>query len=174
MSRPRNEGTPLGFGLTQERLKELLSYNKETGQFHWAMSRGNKVKKGELAGSAKSGRGYFIIWIDYRAHLAHRLAWLYVTGQHPKNQIDHINGDKLDNAFANLRDVSQAINNQNRRRANATSRTNTLGVFMRGEYFSARIRVGKRLIYKGVFKTSEEAHAAYVKAKRELHEGCTL
>jgi len=163
--------------ITQTRLKALLSYNSETGVFVWLQQRHPRYPIGSQAGISETrvpGYGYIIICLDGIPYKAHRLAWLYVTGQHPKNQIDHINGDKLDNAFANLRDVSQAINNQNRRRANATSRTNTLGVFMRGEYFSARIRVGKRLIYKGVFKTSEEAHAAYVKAKRELHEGCTL
>lgn len=97
-----------------------------------------------------------------------------VFGTQPCGQIDHINGDKTDNKLSNLRDVAQAINRQNQKHANAGSGTGLLGVSKRKDGYSARIGVGRKSVWLGLFKTPEAAHAAYLSAKRDAHEGCTI
>jgi HNH endonuclease len=77
--------------LTAERLRDLLHYAAETGMFTWKHTRCARAKAGQRAG-CKNDKRYIIIRVDGRIHLAHRLAWLYVHGVWPKDQIDHING----------------------------------------------------------------------------------
>ena len=98
-------------GITQKRLKEVLTYRKTTGKF---LRNYNfyRFMKGSEAGSTHQ-RGYVHIGIDGEEYKAHRLAFLYVTGQWPKHGVDHKNGDKSDNKWNNLRDVSQVDNNKN-------------------------------------------------------------
>ena len=97
--------------LTQERLKQALKYDPETGVFTWAESgRGRKI--GRQAGGL-THEGYLRITVDQQEYKAHRLAWLYVHGEWPKQVIDHINRDRSDNRIANLRDVSSMENSNN-------------------------------------------------------------
>lgn len=104
--------------ITQEYLKERLTYNPQTGVFIWNSSNiKGHVKKGKIAGS-KDSRGYIKIQIDRKDYTAHRLAWLYEYGEWPKYTIDHINRIKYDNSINNLRDVTQAENNKNQKRRN--------------------------------------------------------
>jgi len=98
--------------LTQSRLKEVLSYDPETGKFVRKVSRSNSVKVGSVAGTL-SPLGYTQIRVDGKRYLAHRLAWLYTHGYFPENQIDHLNGIRNDNRIKNLREVSNACNLQN-------------------------------------------------------------
>jgi hypothetical protein len=111
--------------------------------------------------------------VDGHRYPAHRLAWLYMTGEWP-GEVDHINGKKDDNRWANLRDISHAANSQNVRVAQVNNRCGVLGVKPLRDKFQARICVARKTIHLGTFLTTSEAHAAYVAAKRELHEGCTL
>jgi len=160
--------------LTQEQLKELLHYDSDTGTFTWVDSRG-RVASGDVAGSPQS-MGYLSIRINGRLHLAHRLAWLYSTGEWPKYQIDHINGIRTDNRISNLRDVTANVNQQNQRRGQSGGKTGLLGVSLykkTGKYRSEIMCFGA-IKFLGYFDTAPEAHAAYVKAKREIHEGCTI
>jgi hypothetical protein len=108
--------------ITQERLKELLEYDAETGKLFWRVSRGTTCA-GDEAGYINN-RGYVSIRIDFKAYLAHRLAWLYVHGTFPKDGIDHINGMTADNRLVNLRDVDHRTNLRNQR----LSKTNSSGV----------------------------------------------
>jgi hypothetical protein len=159
--------------VTQERLRELLSYDSETGVFHWRVSRGRAVA-GASAGNADS-YGYLQTKIYGRCYLNHRLAWLYVYGEWPDGQIDHINGSRADNRLANLRNVSISVNQQNQRGARVDNRCGLLGVSRKGNRWQARIsHPGRKDAYLGLFDTPELAHAAYLKAKRKLHQGCTI
>jgi HNH endonuclease len=108
--------------------------------------------------------------------LAHRLAWLVYYGVWPAEQLDHVNGDKLDNRIANLREVSNQTNNQNHRKAKKNSKTGFLGVVheKRGDGYVAYLRVAGRTKNLGTYRTPEEAHSVYLREKRRLHEGCTI
>lgn len=100
--------------LTQDRLKELLSYDPETGVFTHKTYRGGRIKAGERAG-ALMNKGYVHIKVDGKKYLAHRLVWLYVSGQFPTDEVDHINGDRADNRLVNLRAVTKKQNCENRK-----------------------------------------------------------
>lgn len=97
--------------LTQERLKEVLSYNPTTGVFVRKASR-NGWPVGGIAGNVDKN-GYVIVRIGSKAYKAHRLAWLYVNGRWPKDQIDHIDMVKTNNAWVNLREASTSQNKAN-------------------------------------------------------------
>lgn len=108
--------------------------------------------------------------------MAHRLIWLMVHGVWPTGQINHIDGNKLNNLLSNLRDVSQATNMQNQRRAHSDNASGLLGVYWHKRQcrFYSQIRVNKVLKHLGYFPNADLAHEAYLRAKRELHPGNTL
>ena len=161
--------------LTAQRLRELLEYNPETGQFKWRVRGGNRCKKGWFFGSVS--RGYWVFFVCGKLFFAHRLAWLYITSEWPKHHIDHINGIKADNRFTNLRDVVRSQNMENMRSA----RTDNLSCGLLGvtwaksnELWKAQITVNRKNIHIGYFATPEDAHAAYVAEKRIRHIGGML
>lgn len=160
--------------LTYERLVELLSYDSSTGFFQWVKQRrGTSV--GAKAGSEQSN-GYISIRVDYVLHSAHRLAILFITGKMPDQnmEIDHINGIRTDNRYANLRVVSRTVNSQNLRKARENSLSGFLGVTKARNRWTAVIFVNSKRVRLGIFDSPEDAHAAYIKAKRALHEGCSI
>lgn len=159
--------------LSHARLTELLAYDEGSGDFRWRHDRKWDVLAGALAGAPEKN-GYLAIKIDQRQYFAHRLAWFYVHGAWPVHGLDHINGDVLDNRIANLRDVPQRINNQNKHRAMGNSTSGVLGVSPEGKRFRARIFVDGREVLLGYFDDPAEGHQAYLAAKRRLHEGCTI
>lgn len=161
---------PKTHALTQERLKELLDYDPNTGIFTWKVRRG-RIKAGSKAGWIdKQKRGntdYVKINIDSVSHLSHRLAWLYVYGQH-SSEISHSDENGLNNKISNIKDStrSQNMSNISRRRNNTSGYK---GVSLEGTRFKAKICKNYKQIHIGTFDTKEEAHAAYCKAARELH-----
>ncbi len=165
--------------LTSSELKEWLDYDPSTGIFRWKKKNNRRIVVGAVAGSSqKSGRqkGRVFIHIEKVGYAAHRLAWLYMTGEFPKQTIDHINGDPSDNRIANLRDVPPMVNSQNLKSASCLSSTGLLGACKntkRNNYF-ATIKVNKKAIYLGSFDTPLAAHEAYLVAKRKFHKGCTI
>lgn len=161
--------------LSAERLRELLSYSPETGAFAWRVAASPRVSCGKPAGR-QNKRGYIVITVDGKARYAHRLAWLYETGEWPKQQVDHINGNKSDNRLCNLRDISPAGNTQNQTRPQRGSTTGLLGVSKAKDRkkFRACIKVSSGTVCIGSFETAETAHTAYIEAKRMLHAGNTL
>lgn len=161
--------------LTAERLREVLHYDPETGVFRWAKSRPH-CKIGNVAGCVCSDRGYVVVRIDGRLWLAHRLAFLYMTGEWPSHEVDHINGARFDNAWANLRDVVSRVNKENMRQAYSNNQVGMLGVsfFKPAQLWRACIQVDKKPHHLGYRKTAEEAAQLYLDAKRKLHEGCTI
>jgi len=108
--------------LTQAYLKSALHYDPDTGFFTWASDRSHNAKHGETAGCLS--KGYRYITLLGSTWLAHRLVFIYMTGDPPLHQVDHINGRKDDNSWANLRDVPQAENGKNCR----LKRANTSGI----------------------------------------------
>jgi hypothetical protein len=160
--------------LTAARLRELLIYDESTGKFTRNMRKGIAGKGTPVRGLTNRA-GYSMLCVDKCSYPAHRLAWLYVHGEWPKQVIDHINGDRLDNRISNLRDVSTKINLQNVRAARSTNKeSKLLGAHKNGNKWASHIETDGKLRYLGTFLTPEEAHAAYLVAKRELHAGCTI
>jgi HNH endonuclease len=160
--------------LTHERLRELLHYNPKTGLFRRLKSCNyNNALKGVIAGLSKNGERVAIA-IDGKHYRAHRLAWFYMTGKWPKGVIDHRDGNQANNRFSNLRDVSRKLNQQNMRRAHQDNKTGYLGVTVYRGRYRATIWHNKKQHLVGMFDRAEDAHRAYVLAKRKLHAGCTL
>ena len=159
--------------LTAERLKQLVSYDPETGVFTNSTPR-KKVRVGEVAGALDKSNGYIKLTIDRRHYFAHRLAFLFVTGAWPTGIVDHINGNKTDNKLANLRQGSRELNQQNMRKANNASSSGLLGAFKKRDKWESKIKVHGKVIRLGAFDTAEQAHHAYVQAKRQHHAGCTI
>ena len=159
--------------LTQTRLKEILHYNPETGMFVRRIKQSG-VKQGKISGSLTK-EGYLVTSIDQKTYKCHRLAWLYINGEWPIGQIDHINGNRSDNQIKNLRDVAKQQNAENQRKAQRSNKsTNVLGTWKNGNGFAARISHNNIKVYLGTFATIEEARAAYIASKRLLHIGCTI
>ena len=161
--------------VTAERARELLTYDPLTGEFTWRVYRSRGAKAGWKAGFIiASGGPRLGIKIDGRIYQAGRLAWLMMHGKHPEHEVDHIDGDPLNNRIANLRDVPHRVNQQNIHGPNSRNGLGWLGVKrLKGRFYAV---IGVDRVYRslGGFATPEEAHAAYLAAKRELHEGCTI
>ena len=158
--------------LTAERVRELFHYDQDTGVFTRRVTRqGLKARAGDIAGTRKPS-GYLSIWICGANFMVHRLAWLYVHGTWPEGQVDHINQVKADNRIANLRVATHAENMQNRK-PYKTNSTGLRGVYRRktqpDHLFYAAIKVNRKTINLGAFRTAEEAHAAYCAAAARLH-----
>ena len=160
--------------LTQDRLKECLRYESDTGYFFWLKRNSNRIKIGDQAGTKQNCDGYAEIQIDGVLRKAHRLAWLYVYGAFPQGQIDHINGDRFDNRIVNLRDATPQENAHNQKQAHKRNKSGFLGVIAKPwGAFCAEIRVDKKKIYIGSYPTAELAHQAYLEAKARLHTQVT-
>ena len=157
--------------ITIDALKRLLKYDPLTGVFT-RLTKTTRSKVGDEAGC--SCRGYRRIHIDGFDYQAHRLAWFYVYGEWPKYDIDHINGNRSDNRIANLRDVPKGINIQNQKSAHPGSESGLLGVSWNKTKWRAKITLNGQIKYLGHYDDKYEAHEAYLKAKRQMHEGCTI
>lgn len=153
--------------LTQERLKELLHYEENTGLFI-RKTNVNRHKTGSISG-ARQNKGYIQIMIDNKNYLAHRLAWFYIYGEWPKNQIDHINRIKTDNRICNLRDVNNSINQHNNSiRKHNTSGTTGVMNYKSRNCWAAQIYVNNKRIYLGIYKTKEDAILARKKYEASI------
>lgn len=159
----------VGFNMiTQKDLKQYLEYLPETGEF-FANKKSINRPAGRKLGTVHS-TGYVVIRIKDKLYKAHRLAWLYMTGEFPGNVIDHINRDKKDNRFVNLRDVTRSDNSEN----NPIKRSNSSGFVGVSWYaptkkWRARIMYGYKGKHLGYFQTPQEAHEAYCVAAKKYH-----
>ena len=154
--------------IAQSRLKELLHYDPDTGDFTWLVQAG-RIRIGDIAGSQHS-RGYRDIRVDGKSYYAHRLAWLWMTGAWPVAGMDHRNGVRDDNRWGNLREATSAENQQNR----ATNNNNKCGFTgvcwcRQRRKWRAYINISGRNKYLGLFTTPEAAHEAYLAAKAAHH-----
>lgn len=157
--------------LDHETLLSLVEYSKDTGVFVLKDSARKTRRKGVFGTSHDGYSRARILGNDYYMH---RLAWFYVTGAWPVFVIDHIDGNRSNNKFSNLREATVLQNNQNTRSARKDSKTGVMGVTYiegRGECcWRARIRKNGKRICIGHYASLEKAHEEYQKAKREMHE----
>jgi len=154
-------------------VRRALDYDPVTGLLFWrhrddVPQKVNKRFAGKPAGCPDGQYGYISVRLCGRAHQAHRLIWLHVTGEWPAEVLDHIDGNPTNNAFANLRPATRAENNRNK----VTIRANQL----KGTHYDPRnkrwyvqIMLRKKNYRFGPFDTPEAAHAAYCEAARRLH-----
>lgn len=160
--------------ITAAQLREVLNYNPDAGVFTWRTSTGQRSKPGNVAGTLHH-EGYIRIGVLGAYYAAHRLAWLYMTGEWPASVTDHIDGVRSNNRFQNLRSVNHKTNSENQRPHGRGSISGILGVYSApGGRWIARIRSGKTLTNLGTYSTIPAASAAYIEAKRRLHVGCTI
>lgn len=161
---------PKKSNLTQERLKQLIKYDADTGVITWLNTQDVHCGvRGKIAADVAVD-GYPRISIDKQRYLQHRIAWLYHYGEWPKEIVDHIDGNKLNNAISNLRDVSIQMNMQNIR-SHKKNKFGLLGVYSYGSRFQSHIIVNGKSIFLGIFNTALEAHQAHVAAKLTYHPG---
>lgn len=145
--------------IPQAQLRQLVRYDPETGKVF-------SEKSGAEIGH-RYAQGYRGVSVLGQAIGIHRLAFLYMTGELPRSDVDHINGDKTDNRWCNLRVATRSLNSANR----GAQRNNTTGLkgvtwFKRRSKFVAGVKVNGRRMNLGYFDTAEEAHAAYCEAAR--------
>lgn len=166
--------SPPALELTADLLRSQYLYCAATGLFTRKTTH-NIFKVGSVAGSVNSV-GYVMLVLGRKKYAAHRLVFLYVHGVMPAEQVDHINGIKNDNRLVNLRCVSPSVNNQNRIVVRSDNSSGAMGVSRcsGGEKWRARIMLHGKETSLGRFDTKAEASMAYLKAKRKMHEGCTI
>lgn len=158
--------------LTQKRLKELLTYDPDSGEFRWVFNVSSTGRAGNVAGCTRSNSGYTVIRLDRKLYLAHRLAALYMEGKFPPNLIDHIDSDKSNNRWSNLRHATMSQNMQNR----VSAQKNNVASGLLGVYWSnqnnkwgAKIVVDSVQYFGGYHETKELAHQAHLNLKRKHH-----
>lgn len=155
--------------ITIERLKVVLSYDPKTGYFTWLNPASAHIKTGQRAGTV-GVLGYVHITISRRIYLGHRLAWFYMTGEWPSDEIDHKDLNKSNNAWSNLREATHAENLHNRR-ASKNNKSGYKGVWWhpKAGKWQAQICTNRTRTYLGLFSRAEDASAAYKAAAERLH-----
>ena len=151
--------------LTIERLRAVLDYDPTSGRFTWKMKRGNKAA-GSSAGS--SGHGYRVFSIDGRNYRAARLAYLLMTGEWPPALVDHIDGDRANDRWANLRAATTAQNAANSKKRSDQPVLKGVSFHRKAKRWSASIHVGGAKRHLGLFDTAEKAASAYAVAAQEF------
>jgi hypothetical protein len=154
--------------ITQEYLKSLLTYDRDTGEFRWRLKR-PRCTPGNIAGTP-SYHGYTVIKLNGVSYKAHRLAWLYETGDWPASELDHINRVRGDNRISNLRLATRFLNCQNRVKSK-TAYSKHIGVSrsFNGKRWRAYIDFNGKRRALGVFDTETQALEARKNVERQLY-----
>lgn len=156
--------------ISHERLLEILNYNFETGIFTWKIATSNRVKIGSVAGYSNGKSGYRQNEIDGKKYYSHRLAWFYMYGTWPSNEIDHINGIRDDNRISNLREAS--INEQRwNRNISKNNKSGFKNVYFdkKTNKYRAEIEANGKKFYLGVFDNPEAAHETSKNFREKIH-----
>ena len=143
-------------------LREILHYNPDTGNFHGK-------KNNRIAGCKSSMENYWRIKIDGREYRRARLAWLYMTGEWPIDQIDHKNRNSIDDRWVNLRESTQNQNQRNRKSQINKKSKLPKWVFKSGNRYKVEIKHNKKILYFGQYKTPEEAYNIAKLEAKKLH-----
>lgn len=159
--------------LSHATLLSLLDFCPHSGVFSWRVKASSTAMPGYAAGHVNKN-SYCRVKVQGKLYLAHRLAWFYAYKVWPVGHIDHIDGDKSNNRLSNLRVVTIRGNQQNQSRAHKRNKSGLLGVATHRSGFTSRISNNGKVVYLGLFKTPEEAHQAYLEAKRKYHPTCTI
>lgn len=146
--------------MTQEQLKQQVTYDSATGLFIRLMFKPGKGFE------HINDQGYIIAFLEGKKYRAHHLAWLYEYGTLPVGQIDHINGNRTDNRICNLREVTNQGNLQNSK-LYSTNKTGHVGVGRHKNKYRAFITVNYKSYHLGMFNTIEEAAAARALASKQ-------
>tara|TARA_R110000803_G_scaffold51177_1_gene105931 strand:+ start:686 stop:1198 length:513 start_codon:yes stop_codon:yes gene_type:complete len=155
--------------IDKDEIINRFSYNKKTGIIYWTNGR----RAGKEAFTYTSKRGYRATTfrgVTFETTLsAHRVAWLLHTGEWPSGQIDHINGDKVDNRILNLRDV---VNAENARNCclRSTNKSGVPGVYVHSQTgkWTAQINAFGKTVGLGCFGSKSDAIIARKSAERVL------
>lgn len=153
--------------LTQEKLKSILKYDKDTGVFTWLIRPTISVPVGSIAGYLDKSVGYIKIGFNRKNYLAHRLAWLYCYGEWPENQIDHINHNRIDNRICNLRDVDD-FGNRTNTSIYSKNKSGVHGVTWRANRWESKISFKGVTYYLGRFVDIGDAIEARKNAESNL------
>lgn len=146
--------------ITAEELRHLLDYDVWTGEFKWKVAASRRVKVGAVAGHVNCHK-YRVIGINGVHYRAHRLAYLYVNGYFPSNEVDHINGVRDDNRWSNLREATGEENHRNQKLyRNNLSGVTGVSYNSHCDRWIAKICVGGKWSSLGGFKTLDEAASA--------------
>ena len=148
--------------ITRSELKSILHYDHETGIFTYIKTINSRTIVGNIAGSVDKSK-YRVVGIDSKKYLAHRLAFLYMRGNLPK-EVDHINHIKDDNRWENLREVTKTENQRNRR-VNRNSPLGYHGISIENNKYRVRIKVDSILKSIGRYLTLPEAITARKEAE---------
>lgn len=153
--------------ITQKYLKEKVEYNSLTGNFVWINATKSNINlNGTKAGSV-NGNGYLQVTISGKIYQNHRLAFLYMTGSMPNEQVDHIDHQKTNNVWSNLRLASRKENSQNRP-LQVNSKCSCFGIryIKSTNKYAARIGVNKKEIFLGSYNLYEDAVSARRNAEK--------
>jgi hypothetical protein len=159
--------------LTLESLKSVISYDAETGAFTWIANLGKRGLKGRVAGSKenhKNGNAYLRISVFRKRYFAHRLAWFYTYGEWPVLEIDHIDGDGLNNRMSTLR-VANKIQQAQNRGIHRSNRSGLKGISWKKarKRWQAQIEFDGKAKYLGSFSDKHQAAEAYAEAAKKYH-----
>lgn len=144
--------------ITQEELKQYVTYDPETGLFRSTGSKYSNKKEGEIVGSLHKTKGYIYLTLKGKTYRAQRVAFLYMTGAWPSYQVDHINQNKADNRWSNLREATPMQNCHNRPlyKTNSSGQTGVVRHTQTGKWM-VLCRSNGQQHYGGLFESLEEA-----------------
>ncbi len=156
--------------MTQDELKSIVNYNPLTGIFTWKVSNNTKIKIGSRAGSFDKSKGYRKIRINKILYKEHRVAWFYVYGVWPSDQLDHKNTNKVDNSIDNLREATNSTNGFNKTKYK-TNKSGYKGVswYPKMNKWVVKYSYNRKIYHGGYFDKVEDAAKKYKELTKNLH-----
>ena len=157
--------------ITCREIRKILHYDAKRGVWRWRVRPARHVQLGSIAGSVNSN-GYRHIMINGKQYKSSRLAWFYIYGYFPENQVDHINRNPSDDRWCNLREVSHQCNIRNcGMRNDNTSGIKGVSWNKRDEKWQARVAVNGKSKSLGYHADFTEAVAHRLAAEQCLDWG---